>query len=340
MDIYLLNSGFEIIRIIDDFTSLIWHRRYHEPGGFELHCVHELFHELAGAAYVYRPDRTEIGMIESYSLSTPTCSAKGRFMECLAEDKIIFPTKKYSGKTQEFIARDLVASFLPNIQLVTANNPKIGSAVTTQVTGKNLMEYLYEQLAAVEASFSLTCDLATKELAFRVWKGADRTASAIFSQEWDNLKSFSYQYSGKDIKNYALVAGAGEGATRKTAEVDNSQGGRRREIFIDARDIQQEENESNSDYTERLRQRGREKLAQYGAVENCECEADTQSSLTYREDFDLGDTCTIKDDIHGIICQKRITECEEVYENGSFSLSLQFGSGFLLLPQYLERKLT
>ena len=340
MDIYLLNDSFEIIRIIDDFSSLIWHRRYYEPGNFELHCVHTLFPDVAGAWYIYRPDRQEIGVIESYSLSTPTCSAKGRFLECLAEDKIIFPTKKYSGKTQEFIARDLVASFLPNIRLATANDPQIGSAITAQVTGKNLMEYLYEQLAAVEASFSLNCNLATKAVTFRVWQGADRTASAIFSQEWDNLKSFSYQYAGKDIKNYALVAGAGEGAARKNAEVDNSQGVRRREIFVDARDMQQDENESDSDYTERLRQRGREKLAQYGAVENCECEADTQSSLTYREDFDLGDVCTIKDDTHRIICQQRITECEEVYENGSFSLSLQFGSGFLLLPQYLERKLT
>ena len=340
MDIYLLNDNFEIVRIIDDFTSLIWHRRYYESGSFELHCVHTLFPDIAGASYICRPDRQEIGVIESYSLDVPTCSAKGRFLECLAEDKIIYPTKKYSGKTQEFIARDLVASFLPNIRLATANDPQIGSAITTQVTGKNLMEYLYEQLAAVEASFSLNCNLATKAVTFRVWQGADRTASAIFSQEWDNLKSFSYQYAGKDIKNYALVAGAGEGTARKNAEVDNSQGGRRREIFVDARDMQQDENESDSDYTERLRQRGREKLAEYGAVESCECEADTQSNLVYMEAFNLGDICTIKDDEHCIICQKRITECEEVYENGSFSLSLKFGSGFLILPKYLERKLT
>ena len=334
-----MNADFEILKIIDGFSSLIWHRRYYEPGSFELHCTHDAFPAFVEASYVCRPDRQEIGVIESYSLSGLTCSAKGRFLECLTEEKIIYPAKKYSTKTPEYISRDLIATFLPDIQRAAANDPEIGSQITTQITGKNLMEYVYELLATVEASFSVTCDLSSGELTFSVWQGADRTKSAIFSQEWDNLKSFGYQYSGKDIKNYALVAGAGEGAARKTAEIDNSQGGRRREIFIDARDMQQDENESDSDYTERLKQRGREKLAQYGVVESCECESDTQSSLVYRQDFDLGDICTIKDDAHGIVCQKRITECEEVYENGAFSLSLKFGSGFLILPKYLERKL-
>ena len=80
MDIYLLNDNFEIVRIIDDFTSLIWHRRYYESGSFELHCVHTLFTDIAGASYICRPDRQEIGVIESYSLDVPTCSAKGRFL--------------------------------------------------------------------------------------------------------------------------------------------------------------------------------------------------------------------------------------------------------------------
>ena len=339
MDVYLLNKNFEMIKIIDDFSSLIWRRRYHEAGKFELHCVHTLFADLSGAEYVYRPDRTEIGVIENYGLSYPTCFAKGRFLECLIADKIIYPTAKYSSKTQEFIVRDLISRFMPSVSLVAANVPLIGSAVTTQVTGDNLMEYLYEQLATVEATFSLTCELRTGTLTFRVWQGADRHASAIFSQEWDNLKSFSYECSDKDYRNYAVVAGQGEGSARQFVTVDHSDGDRRREIFVDARDVQQEENESAQDYAARLTQRGEEKLAQYEVIQKCDADIDTESSLRYREDFDLGDVCTVKDDRHGIICQKRITECEEVYENGSFTLSVVFGEGYLLLPKYLERKL-
>lgn len=336
---YLLNKNFEIIKIIDDFSSLIWRRRYHEVGNFELHCVHTLFADLSGAKYVYRPDRSEVGVIENYGLNFPSCFCKGRFLECLLADKIIYPAQTFSSKTQETIARSLIGTFLPDISLGTVNTPEIGNPVTTQVTGDNLMEYIYDRLVSVGASCSLTCDLSSGLLTFSVWKGTDCSTSAIFSQEWDNLKSFSYEYSDKDYKNYAVVAGEGEGSARQYVAVDHSDGGRRREIFIDARDLQQEENESAEAYAARLALRGEEKLAQYEIVQKSDAEIDTESSLRYREDFDLGDVCTIKDDQHGIICQKRITECEEVYENGTFSLSVIFGEGYLLLPKYLERKL-
>ena len=338
MDVYLLNSDFEIVKIIDDFSSLIWRRKYSEVGDFELHCTHELFSALAAANYVYRPERTEIGVIENYGLTFPTCFCKGRFLERLFADKIIYPTAKYSNKTQEYIARDLVSKLYPDILLTAVNTPEIGDKITTQVTGDNLMEYLYAQLAAVDASFSLTCELDTGALTFNVWKGNDRRDAAIFSQEWDNLKSFGYEYSDKDYRNYAIVAGEGEGSGRQFVTVDRSSGGQRREIFVDARDLQKDDDETAEEYTERLRRRGEEKLSEYSIIEKCEVEIDTESNLRYMIDFDLGDTCTIKEDAHEIRCVKRITECEEVYENGTFSLSVIFGDGYLIMSKYLERE--
>lgn len=340
MDVYLLNANFEIVKIIDDFSSLIWRRKYHEVGNFELHCVHTLFADIASAKYVYRPDRSEVGVIENYGLNYPSCFCKGRFLECLLADKVIYPAQTFSGKTQEYIARSLISTFLPDVSLGTVNSPEISSSVTTQVTGDNLMEYIYSLLGAVDASCSVTCNLSSGQLTFSVWKGIDRSSSAIFSREWDNLKSFSYEYSDKDFKNYAIVAGQGEGSARQVVTVNNvAEGETRREIFVDARDLQQEEEETAENYAARLAQRGAEKLAEYTVVEKCEAEVDTESSLKYRTDFDLGDLCTVKEDAHGITCVKRISECEEVYENGAFSLSVVFGEGYLLLPKYLERKL-
>lgn len=339
MDIYLLNNDFEAIKIVDDFSSLIWRRKYHEVGDFELHCTHELFSDLAEAKYVYRPDRTEIGIIENYGLDYPDAFCKGRFLERVLYDVIIYPSAKYSNQTQELIARDLVAKFMPSVHLTIVNNPEIGEKITTQVTGDNLMEYLYELLAAVEASFSVTFDWQTKGLSFRVWQGVDRRSSAIFSAEWDNLSAFRYEYSDKDYRNYAIVAGEGEDTKRQFVEVDQSNGEHRRDLFIDARDMQQEEDESKEAYKERLIQRGKKKLAEYTIVEKCDAEIDTESSLVYLTDFDLGDLCTVTETAHNITCEKRITVCEEVYENGTFSLLITLGEGYLILPKYLERKL-
>ena len=75
MDVYLLNDNFEIVQIVDDFSSLIWRRKYHEIGGFELHCAHMLLADFVAAKYVYRSDRDEVGVIENYGLDAPLLPA-------------------------------------------------------------------------------------------------------------------------------------------------------------------------------------------------------------------------------------------------------------------------
>ena len=338
MDIYLLDSNFDIVYIVDDFSSLIWRRKYYECGDFELHCTHELFQIIATEAkYVYRPDRKEIGIIENYGLTYPTAFCKGRFLERVLYDKIIWPCVKINGMTHEEVAITLATAFVPELEVNEIS--EIGTALSTQVTGDNLMEYLYSMLKTTEASFSVTCDLSSKQLVFRAWQGADRRTTAIFSQEWDNLIDLSYEYSNKDYRNYAVVAGQGEGTDRVSIIVDKTDGVERRELFVDARDLQQEEDESLDDYKVRLTRRGEEKLSEYATVEKCDTQIDTESSLKYMVDFELGDLCTITEMEHGITCEKRITECEEVYENGAFSLSVTFGEGYLILPKYMERKL-
>lgn len=339
MDIYLLDGDFNIIAIVDDYNSLIWRRKYYECGDFELHCSHTLFRTIAGEAkYVYRPDRQEVGTIENYGLTHPTAFCKGRFLERILSDRIIWPPTAIKNMAHGHAALTLVMALMPDIAC-SLDGYTIGSNIDTQVTGENLMEYLYSMLRTTEASCQMTCDLATKTLQFNVWQGTDRRATAIFSQEWDNLIGLSYEYSDKDYCNYAVVAGQGEGSDRISVTVDKTDGAVRRELFVDARDLQQENDESLDDYKSRLTRRGEEKLAEYSTVEKCDTQIDTESSLKYMVDFDLGDLCTVAETEHGISCEKRITECEEVYENGAFSLSVTFGEGYLILPKYMERKL-
>lgn len=338
MDVYLLDYNFEIAAIVDDYTSLIWRRKYYECGDFELHCSHDLFSVIATEAkYVYRPDRSEVGIIENYGLAYPTSYCKGRFLESMLRDKIIWPQVSFVGAYPSDIALQLIGSLMPDISCMSV--PNIGKKITTQVTGDNLAEYLYAMLKTAEASLSLTCDLHTKQLVFSVWQGSDRRISAVFSTEWDNLVSMTYDYSGKDYRNYAIVAGQGEGAARISVTVDNTNGKPRKELFVDARDLQQEEGESLDNYKLRLTQRGIDKLAEYVVVEKCDTQIDTQSNLGYMRDFDLGDICTVTEVQHGISCEKRITECEEAYENGKFSLSVTFGEGYKTVRDYIKREL-
>ena len=141
-----------------------------------------------------------------------------------------------------------------------------------------------------------------------------------------------YNRCGASYKNYAYVAGAGEGAARIVVEVDmrTVPDEERKEIFVDARDLQQQDSNGNpiplDVYKAQLVQRGREKLAEYRIVETVESGIDPFANLVYKKDFDLGDYCTYINTEINVETDKRITEVMETYEGGATEIAVTFGT--------------
>ena len=140
-----------------------------------------------------------------------------------------------------------------------------------------------------------------------------------------------YNRNESSYKNFAYVAGAGEGSDRVIVTVDIRQPGEERsELYVDARDLQQEDGNGNKipidSYREQLKQRGKEKLAEYRMVETISSNVDPNANLVYKKDFDLGDYCTYVNTETGISTDKRITEIMETYEGGAMELSVVFGT--------------
>ena len=103
----------------------------------------------------------------------------------------------------------------------------------------------------------------------------------------------------------------------------------RRELWVDARDMQQ--HSDNTDYTDAqyqdlLFQRGLEKLVDYAAIEKVDSDVDPAANLVYGTDFDLGDLCTYRYSDVNIECSKRITEIQEIFEGSKRTLSVIFGN--------------
>ena len=132
----------------------------------------------------------------------------------------------------------------------------------------------------------------------------------------DNIEQSDYQYIDT-IPNTALVAGKGEGINRKTYIVnDTASGLNRKEVYIDARDIEDET---------LLPQRGKEKLAEYGDNNSYQITLSRNLSKQYHSAFELGDIGTIQDDLLGIEIDFRLTEITEVYESDDFRLEVVCG---------------
>ena len=74
-----------------------------------------------------------------------------------------------------------------------------------------------------------------------------------------------------------------------------------------------------------LKSRGQSKLAENTEVKTFDSKVNVNSNLTYKTDFDLGDIVTCTSKKWGVTIDARITEIEEVYEQG-FDINVIFGN--------------
>lgn len=354
MKLIVLDGAFDTLGVISMFNTLIWTPRYYQVGTFELHVPAELFDLLNQGCYLYRNDSTYLGVIREVNFAKDnkgarTAYCKGYFAEDLLNKRVIDRQQNLSGKP-DAICRTLVERFFINptdkwrkvahVKLGEANS--IGTSISVTATGDIVGEKLYKIEQTQEMSHRLVYDYQTNDLIFETWKGKDRTDSqtenswAIFSDSFFNVKNAQYNRDSSSVKNFAYVAGEGEGNDRVIVEVDlrDSDYEERRELYVDARDLRKkyqteakEEKEYTADeYKKILYQRGVEKLAEYGVLETVNSDVDPNANLVYGVDFDLGDLCTYRYTDVNIECTKRITEVQEVFEGSKHTLSVVFGS--------------
>ncbi len=361
MKLIVLDKDFETLGSIPLFRTLIWVRRYEKTGCFELYTSKNYFDLLNSGRYLYRNDADELGVIDEVSYSQDESGgresyAKGNFSEILLADRVIETTVTLSGNV-ETAMRSLVArtAISPSDGERKIQHLRLGAVsgisgnLNMQTTGENLSEKLYEIGNTQEISHRVRYDYLTNDLAFEVWKGKDRRDSqeenswAIFSNSFYNIRNVVYNRNSSAYKNFAYVAGGGEGSNRVVVTVDlRQQGEERKELWVDARDLQQKDGEGNTialpAYQAQLIQRGKEKLAEYRKVEMVNSGIDSNANLVYKKDFDLGDYCTYVNTEIKVATDKRITEIMETYEGGSTELSVTFGTDEIATVKQLIKR--
>ena len=83
-----------------------------------------------------------------------------------------------------------------------------------------------------------------QRLAVELYPGSDRSYEqtenpyVVFSPSFDNIINSQYVESDKELKDVALVAGEEEGDNRRKQIVGSNSGIERRELYVDARDLQ------------------------------------------------------------------------------------------------------
>lgn len=325
--------------LIENESSFQWTRKYFEPGKFELHCpITDNNKELLRRGnLVWKRGAVEAGVIESLTYhedaSKSEITASGRFLSSYMSRRLIRPFYHIENGLVETAIREIYsnAAAIPLVEL----GPVQGypEKVTFQATYKNLLTYVEKLAKYSDTGFRFRPDFVNKKITFELYRGTDHTVGQstnqriVFSDWYGNLAKTEYFENDQTYKNVCYVGGQGEGTARTivTAGNDSLVGLDRREVFLSASDIQTE-NLTDDQYKAALIQRGADELKKDNLAVSVSSEVDPSGNFKYGSDYDLGDIVTVRKDSFGVSKDLRITEINEIYENGIYKITPTFGS--------------
>lgn len=339
--LYAYDEDFNMLGVVKSYTSILWAEERAGAGEFMLVCTDtpENIALLQSAKYYKRPDR-KTAMIATYfngQTRDNQIYVRGRATIERTAQRIVYPTAKiYNAE------RDMYAMMTANLRGLprTATAPQIGLSeiYDTQYTGKELKEAIFDICQATGLGVTSDFEVAEKKHIWRIYKGIDRTNGnpegnprKVFSTDFGNLTDTIIIKDNSIFKNVAYVAGGGEGEDRTWHIVGTATGEDRHEMYVDARDLQQEENETDAAYLQRLEARGIQRLNERLKVMNFEGDV---SPVGFGSDYDLGDLITCQSRQYQLELNTRIERFDEIRENNQTTLRLTLGE-----PRITQRRL-
>lgn len=340
VDVYVLDSSFSIIGVIDTYSSLIWTDRYDEAGDFELVVPADsnVLSLLAIGNYLEKQDSEHVMIIEGIETVTdPDDFNKfiftGRSLESILERRIIWPQTNLSGNLQTGVISLITSNIInpadssraiPRFQTISSTDEAVTNlTLTAQYTGDNLYDAVTDICKVFGIGFKIT--LSGGKFTFQLYSGVDRSYDqtenpyVVFSPEFDNIISSDFVESFKEYKNVSYIAGEGEGTDRISTTTGTATGIDRRELFVDARDLSRTTDSGEmtiQEYTNKLKERGDENLAEYKTLRVFDSEIDYRTNFIFNEDYFIGDIVQVVNE-YGLSAKYKICEIIENYdENG------------------------
>lgn len=116
----------------------------------------------------------------------------------------------------------------------------------------------------------------------------------------------------------------------------------RRELYIDARDLQSDSDPDNplkpEEYTALLTNRGREKLAENQLVKSFSADMRTVfPTYVLGEDYQLGDTITVTDQRLGVTADATVQAVERSVSGNGETMTLTLGYGQPTIEKWLRK---
>lgn len=337
LEISIFDSDLNKVAIIDDYEYLSFVRNLRRPNSFELHInrykngteylvIGNFISIFKGGAYrIWRIESREIELTDGKG--SESWVIRGRSLAGVFDDRLCLNkiTNSSTGGYDEITGPiETVMKYYVNVEVVnpTDTNRAIpnyviatdqgrGVTITTSARLQTLTELLETISYSNGIGYLVYYDLPNKKFVFEIIDGKDRSvgngvnAPVLFSPDFDNIKTLRFRDSILGVKNYAIVGGQGDGKDRSFQYVGTETGFDRRELFVDARDL---------DNDPALIVRGIERLAEFEEELILEFDHTQTGPFEYEVDYDLGDIVTI---VYPNIAQMdaRIVKIDEYFTN-------------------------
>ncbi|MEG0168307.1 MAG: hypothetical protein RR709_10635, partial [Ruthenibacterium sp.] len=245
--LFVYDENFQPIGVVEDIHSLQWLSEYQSVGEVKLvvsataknrlllHDGYRLFcTQQPESAIICETELTDDGKEAKLTVRAQLSAARWEHRVVMATENI---TKIESG----ILA--LIRKYRNGLPGITAAAKGFAASIDMQITWGSVLGAVMRLCAASTLGFREIFSAKTRTDTFEVYSGTDRTRgiayNGYFGDDIDNLADIKIQKGSADFKNVAIVAGEGQGKDRTvvTVTLGNYTGERRRELFVDAKDI-------------------------------------------------------------------------------------------------------
>lgn len=321
MKLNLYDKNLNRISIIGDrFISCMWSEGYNttQPFTVELQATEEYRRKVKPDLYVGRDDRKTLMAIKTVQAKDGKIIATGKqatrclddvpFIGTIEAGEYLAPAVKYAYENSDGFEGVFFADAA--LDVICAH----------QISNKSFLELC--EKACQDADTGFRAVRSDEGVRVEFYK-PDTKPNLIFSQTFGNLAVNSILLSTENLKNHAIVLGAGNGINRMRVDVDKSGGQQKRSLIIDARDLIRGENEAEAAYKTRLTARGVEKLLEKQGTWEC---AFAPLAKDFGIRYDLGDVLTVLLPDYGIRLQARVSRFTQKTQKNKTTTSIEVGT--------------
>lgn len=352
MELWIYNDSFSPLGVVDTAPSIIWANRYRQCGDMELYVPATdemrsllIFDAELEDRFVVRRDDEMACFIERTEIVTDEekgdfLLVTGRCLRSIYSRRIVWDQTNLSGTVENGLRRLVADAFMADqppgrkyapLRLAPAHG--YADRIEKQITGGEVLAAMEEICAANNYGMKVTMDPRQGTMTADFYKGTNRTAGqrenprVIFSEDYGNLLGTNHTRDVTAYKTVAKVAGEGEGTARRSVVVSRTgqtEGLRRREMYVDARDISSNDGEIGADeYDGLLLNRGSSAMSEAAIVESMTGSI-VQRQYVYGRDYFLGDMVTVIDKF-GSAADAQVLEIIETWDENGYTATPTFG---------------